>query len=60
MKTLYAIALIASLSAVGHAQNRTMADATHAIKGPSSGAKNIFGRIIDPEAPVSPSLLPVG
>lgn len=34
MKTLYAIALIASLSAVGHAQNRTMADATHAIKGP--------------------------
>ena len=34
MKTLYAIALIALLSAVGHAQNRTMADATHAIKGP--------------------------
>ena len=34
MKTLHAIALIALLSAVGHAQNRTMADATHAIKGP--------------------------
>jgi hypothetical protein len=34
MKTLPAIALIALLSAVGQAQSRTMADATHAIKGP--------------------------
>lgn len=34
MKTLHAIALIALLTVVANAQSRTMADATHAIKGP--------------------------
>jgi hypothetical protein len=34
MRTLHAIALIALLSVIGQGQSRTMADATHAIKGP--------------------------
>lgn len=34
MRTLHAIALIALCSVVAHAQSRTMADVTHAIKGP--------------------------
>lgn len=34
MRTLHAIALIALLTVVANAQSRTMADVTHAIKGP--------------------------